>query len=76
MKKLFCLILLGVFTILFTVVSCKKKNDPVPITNPPSLNAIEIAFDSTQINTFFEKHPKLKSYQGDVEQLYRKHEFH
>ncbi|HRN44776.1 MAG TPA: hypothetical protein PLH20_08375, partial [Flavobacterium sp.] len=53
-----------------------KKNDPVPITNPPSLNAIEIAFDSTQINTFFEKYPKLKSYQGDVEQLYRKHQFH
>ena len=76
MKKLFCLILLGVFTILFTVVSCKKKNDPVPITNPPSLNAIEIAFDSTQINTFFGKYPKLKSYQGDVEQLYHKHQFH
>ena len=76
MKKLFSPILIVVFTILFTAVSCKKKsNTDLPI-NQTSTNTIEVAFDSTQIKTFFEKYPKLKNYQGDVEKLYRKHQFH
>lgn len=76
MKKLFSPILIVAFTILVTVVSCKKKTNPDSQTNQTSLNTIEIAFDSTQISTFFGKYPKLKSYQGEVEQLYRKHQFH
>ncbi|WP_426062693.1 L,D-transpeptidase family protein [Flavobacterium sp. DSP2-3-1] len=76
MKKLFSPILIVVFTILFTAVSCKKKsNIDLPI-NQTSTNTIEVAFDSTQIKTFFKKYPKLKNYQGDVEKLYRKHQFH
>ncbi|SFE44947.1 L,D-transpeptidase family protein [Flavobacterium xueshanense] len=76
MKKLFSPILIVIFTILFTAVSCKKKsNTDLPI-NQTSTNTIEVAFDSTQIKTFFEKYPKLKNYQGDVEKLYRKHQFH
>ena len=75
MKKLFPLLLVVVFTLLFTVVSCKKKNKEVAMA-PARLNEIEIPFDSTQIGTFFGKYPKLKNYRGDVEQLYRKHEFH
>jgi hypothetical protein len=44
---------------LLTIVSCKKKNNPNDATSAPSLNTVEVAFDSTQINTF-EKYPKLK----------------
>ena len=76
MRKLCSLILIIAFTMLLTIVSCKKKNNPVTSKSPTSLNTVEIAFDSTQIKTFFEKYPKLKNYQGDVEQLYRKHQFH
>ena len=75
MKKLFSLLLFIVFTLLFTLVSCKKKNKEI-VMAPTRLNEIEIPFDSTQIGTFFGKYPKLKNYRGDVEQLYRKHEFH
>lgn len=76
MRKLCSPILIIVFTMLLTIVSCKKKNNPNDATSAPSLNTVEVAFDSTQINTFFEKYPKLKNYQSEVEQLYRKHQFH
>ncbi|MFV8325730.1 L,D-transpeptidase family protein [Flavobacterium sp. ZS1P14] len=72
MRKLFLPILIIVFTILFTTVSCKKKNDKEAESTSASG---DIAFDSTQVETFFGKYPKLKSYQADVEKLYRKHHF-
>jgi hypothetical protein len=31
-----------------------KKKNPNDATSAPSLNTVEVAFDSTQINTFFE----------------------
>jgi hypothetical protein len=30
----------------------KKENNPNDATSAPSLNTVEVAFDSTQINTF------------------------
>jgi murein L,D-transpeptidase YcbB/YkuD len=75
MRKLSSPILIIVVTLLLTIISCKKK-DENGVKKETSLNTVAIAFDSTQINTFFGKYPKLKSYQGDVEKLYRKHQFH
>ena len=75
MRKLFSPILIIVFTILFTAVSCKKKTT-LSENQSSSKNIENVTFDSTQVTTFFEKHPKLKMYQTDVEKLYRKHQFH
>ena len=76
MKK-FCLyIVLIVFILPLSFVSCKKKIESDPVKIPASINTLEVAFDSTQISTFFQKYPKLKTYQNDVENLYRKHNFH
>ena len=75
MRKLCSPILIIAFAILFTIISCKKK-DGNEAKKDTSLNAIEVAFDSTQIKTFFGKYPKLLPYQGEVEKLYRKHQFH
>jgi hypothetical protein len=36
---------------LLTIVSCKRKIIPMMLS-APSLNTVEVAFDSTQINTF------------------------
>ena len=76
MKKIITLILLIVFASFFVFFSCKKKIESPTAMIPISLNTLEVAFDSTQIKTFFEKYPKLSSYQADVEKLYRKHQFH
>ncbi len=77
MRKLCSPILIIAFTLLFTIISCKKKDGNIAAANTQtSLNAIEVAFDSTQIKTFFGKYPKLQPYQGEVEKLYRKHQFH
>ncbi len=62
------------FVLLFSliIVSCKKKDSDVGVTQ----YQIKTPFDSTLIQTFFTVHPKLKKYQPDVEKLYRKHQFH
>lgn len=75
MKKLFLPLLIIAFTVLFTIASCKKKDNPLE-NQGSSENLENASFDSTQVKTFFEKHPKLKMYQADVEKLYRKHQFH
>ena len=75
MRKLSTSILLIIFALLFTLVSCKKK-DVNDTKKETSLNTVAVAFDSTQIKTFFEKYPKLQPYQTEVEKLYRKHQFH
>lgn len=75
MKKVFSPILIIIFTILITTVSCKKKNNT--IENQSGSDKLENAsFDSMQVTIFFKNHPKLKMYQSDVEKLYRKHQFH
>jgi murein L,D-transpeptidase YcbB/YkuD len=77
MRKLFLPLLLIVFTLLLTIVSCKKKNDKDTNGNQENTSASgDIVFDSTRVATFFGKYPKLKGYQADVEKLYRKHQFH
>lgn len=74
MKKLFSPIILIVFTILFTAISCNKNKKDA--TGKPSDSNATVTFDSTQVKTFFEKYPKLKIYQADVMKLYRKEQFH
>lgn len=76
MRKLHYPLSIVVFILLFTIVSCKKKETPLAANTETSLNTIEVAFDSTQIKTFFGKYPKLQPYQVEVEKLYRKHQFH
>ena len=76
MKKFYPSIVITALSILFTLFSCKKKIESVPVTVPVSINTPEVAFDSTQIGTFFQKYPKLKTYQKDVENLYAKHNYH
>lgn len=72
MRKLFLSITFVCFLFLLMTVSCKKK-DIAPNVIP---DEIETSFDSTLVQTFFTKHPKLQEYQSDVEELYRKHQFH
>ncbi len=76
MKKISTLILLLSFAVLFIAVSCKKKIESQSTVITTTVNTLEVAFDSTQIKTFFAKYPKLIEYQDDVEKLYRKHQFH
>ena len=76
MKKINITALLVAFALLLLLASCKNKMEKVVVETPVPTNALEVAFDSTQIAVFFEKYPKLKSYQNEVEQLYRKHQFH
>ena len=76
MKKSHPYIVLLFFALLFGFVSCKKKMESDPVKIPVSINTLEVAFDSTQISNFYQKYPKLKLYQNDVENLYRKHNFH
>ncbi|MFM2368289.1 MAG: hypothetical protein RL619_589 [Bacteroidota bacterium] len=77
MKKLLFPIIVIVFTIVFTTFSCKKKSVKNLEANQEKTNSPEeIIFDSTQIETFFGKYPKLKKYKLEVDSLYRKHQFH
>jgi murein L,D-transpeptidase YcbB/YkuD len=73
MRKLQSPIIIIVMTFLFITVSCKKQDKKEAEASKVSL---ETPFDSTLVKTFFVDHPKLQKYQGDVEKLYRKHQFH
>lgn len=77
MRKLLFPIIIIVFTIVFTTVSCKKKSENIPAGNKENISSPEdMAFDSTHVETFFGKYPKLEKYKPEVESLYRKHQFH
>lgn len=81
MKKLSTSIFLIAFILFFILVSCRNKieNETAKTESAKAevnTNILEVAFDSTQIKIFYDKYPKLKSYQNDVEKLYRKHQFH
>jgi murein L,D-transpeptidase YcbB/YkuD len=54
---------------VFLLASCKKEKSAESIEN-------EKTFDSELINTFFEKHPKLKDFRPEVDKLYQKHTYH
>ena len=68
------------FSLSLFFISC-KKNDGIAATNTnliqDDLTAItKEPFDSTFVASFFEKHPKLKTYEPQVRALYRKHQWH
>lgn len=68
MKNLFLSVMLFA---AFAVVSCKKEKE-----RPPDEIESKDTFETTAINTFFEKHPKLKDFRPQVEKLYEKHTYH
>ncbi len=70
MRKLIVPTAIIVCLLFLTLFSCKKNE--VIVVVPQDFS---IPFDSSAVNTFFTQHPKLKDYQEDVEQLYRKHQF-
>jgi murein L,D-transpeptidase YcbB/YkuD len=71
MRKLIVPTAIMVSLFLLTMVSCKKDGTAAAIQAD-----IATPFDSTLVKTFFTEHPLLKDYQADVEQLYRKHQYH
>ena len=59
--------------LLLTCTSCKKKEyAPIAIIK----DDLKSPFDSTLVQQFFDKHPKLNEFKADVTQLYRKHQYH
>lgn len=54
-----------------TLISCKKNETAASIQAD-----LKTPFDSTLVKTFFTEHPLLQKYQGDVEKLYQKHQYH
>lgn len=68
MKNLFLSVML--FAAL-AVVSCKKEKE----RSPDEIESKD-TFETTAINTFFEKHPRLKDFRPQVEKLYEKHTYH
>ena len=74
MKKSILYVIVIVFAFLFVLVSCKKKDKLLAVVVKQDVS--EIAFDSSLVETFFTKYPKLKNYQTDVVALYRKHQYH
>ncbi|SHF89272.1 Murein L,D-transpeptidase YcbB/YkuD [Flavobacterium segetis] len=76
MKKFSLAIIMLVTFLLFSLSSCKKKSESVSVATPITANKPEVVFDSIQIHKFFEKYPDLKAYRVEVEQLYKKHQFH
>lgn len=68
MKTLKSLILTGALLLLAT--SC-KKNDGQLSTKTED----RIAFDSTQVDAFLDKHPELKTFRPQYAELYQKHHY-
>jgi len=63
--------LLTVFMVLSVLVSCKKEQ------SASAKSETEItSFDSTLVAGFFSKHPDFKPFESEINQLYRKHDFH
>lgn len=77
MKKTFLAFSIIALFLVSIITSCKKKNQEPQIVKPiPVIEEYQKTFDSTVVNSFFEKHPQLKKYQNDVKQLYQKHKYH
>jgi L,D-transpeptidase YcbB len=69
------------FTSLLIMASCKNKEEQPEkkITlnaEVKTINPTETTFDSTLVDSFFIKHPKLQIYQSDVKKLYQKRSYH
>jgi murein L,D-transpeptidase YcbB/YkuD len=74
------------FSVLFTLQSCGQKQDETDRAD--TLKRVELStikgnfssqmrtsFDSVQINSFLEEYPKLKRYETDIRNFYRKRNF-
>ncbi len=77
MKALFSsIIIIPSFIFLLAMPSCKKEKNitlPEKITAPKEI-IYETDFDSTLIDSFFDKHPNIIKYKPEVIQLYQKHQ--
>ena len=78
MRKLIVYIVAVLFSFLFVAVSCKKDETTNKTSSSDSKVASpsEIPFDSTLVQPFFDKYPKLKNFQSDVAALYQKQQYH
>lgn len=81
MRKLFFLIIVILFGLTLVNGSCKKSEHQATESKLTSVIKIttdfsKIPFDSTQLAPFFNKYPKLKNFQSDVNVLYKKHKYH
>jgi uncharacterized protein YcfL len=80
MKKIILSSIIILFTSLFIIASCKNKEEQqekkIPLSaEVKTINPTETSFDSTLVDSFFIKHPKLKIYQSDVKKLYQKRSY-
>jgi len=74
MKKVISIIAFSLACLL-SVTSCKKKDkDLSRIDVHAEENAIH--FDSTKIAGFFSKYPDFKEFQPEINELYKKHDYH
>ncbi len=67
MKRL-TLTWLAALTLLLGASSCKKES-----ADTHEHNGEDIAIDTTAYASFFKKYPDFKEYEGDIKELYRKH---
>ena len=69
-------LLLSTLALVF-FTSCKKNNDDIAVSKKEKIvDLSKVPFDTTLIAAFFAKHPLLEKYQIDVNQLYKKYEYH
>lgn len=79
MRKLILCIVAVFFCFLFVAVSCKKEesSSSKPEGSSNKLTPLsEIPFDSTLVHPFFDKYPKLKKFEAEVDVLYKKQQYH
>ena len=75
MKQLFSFTLVSLT--LLVAISCNKFKDKIGITAPDEIpEDTRPVFDSTNVSSFFKKHPLLEKYQAEVRELYKKHQYH
>jgi murein L,D-transpeptidase YcbB/YkuD len=68
------LVITLVFGCLFVAVSCKKKDGDVNAnTEVHDHSDASIPIDNTKFDGFFASHPEFKAFEGDVKELYKKH---
>lgn len=74
MKKVFLIIMIG-FVCSLSMVSCKKKDKDLSGVDVHTEDNV-IHFDSTKIAGFFTKYPDFKEFQPEINELYKKHDYH
>lgn len=73
MKRLSALLI--AITLVFANVSCKKDGKSDAETHSHDSENI-VPLDSTQIGGFFTKYPRLKEFSPQINELYKKHNYH